>query len=268
MSESGGKALAIQRKVNSGEKILAHEESNRDVRSKVALALERWDLPAEFIEDLLSYQRPVGYKKGSILFASGSPSDIFFLVVEGVVRLYASRPDGGQITFMLAAPGDFLGFANSHYRGRRVHSLDASALTECSLLLFTRRRLVQLLGKQTTPALRKLIVAMNVEWTRALEWWVNFFRASLSRRFERVLPWLAAKFGQETNDGIVIDLRLSLGDLAELIGCSRPVVRKLFTQMISAGSIELTQAGKILLHERFRSPEPDARDMLSLHLKT
>jgi CRP-like cAMP-binding protein len=116
---------------------LANSEKDRSVRSRAALAIERWALPAEFIEELLAYQSPVRYEKGSILFVSGSPYDIFFLVYDGVVRLYASQPDGDQSTFMLAGSGDFLGFANSRCRDRRVHCFDASALTECSVALFT-----------------------------------------------------------------------------------------------------------------------------------
>jgi CRP/FNR family transcriptional regulator, cyclic AMP receptor protein len=247
---------------------LPDSQDELDVRSRVALMLERWDLPIEFISDLVGHQSPISYPKGSVLFLSGSPCDIFFLVVGGVVRLYASQPDGSEITFMLAGSGDLLGFANSKDGDRRIHCFDASALTECSLVLFTRRRLVQLLSNQPPRAVRKLIEAINCEWTKALQWQVNFFGASFSRRFELVLQWLAEKFGLKTGNGVVIDLKLSHRTLGEVIGCTRPVVRKLFAHMIAAGAIELTQTGKILLCEPLGSHEHLERDLLNRPLKT
>jgi hypothetical protein len=123
-----------------------------------------------------------------------------------------------------------------------------------------RRHLVQLLKKLTAPALRKWIEAMNAEWFRALLWRVNFFGTSFSGRFELALRWLAEKFGVKASNGVIIDLKLSQGDFAQIIGCSRPVVHKLFSQMLSVAAIELTQTGKILVREHFHSPEHDTTD--------
>jgi CRP/FNR family transcriptional regulator, cyclic AMP receptor protein len=223
--------------------------------SSLVTALRRWALPVELTDELLAHRNVVSYEKGSILFVSGSPCDMLFLVVDGVVRLYTSREDGGQSTFLLAAPGDFLGLANSYDGSHRVHCFDARALTKCQVSLFTRRHLLQLLSKLTAPALETLLETMNLEWSRVLYWQVNFFKASFDRRFELVLPWLAERFGTETSNGVIIDLKLSYEDIAEIIGCSRPVVRKILNQMRAAGTIELTQAGKILLSQHFLSAQ-------------
>jgi CRP-like cAMP-binding protein len=233
---------------------VSDSESGRNIRPRLALVLEGWHLPSEFIGRLLAYHSRVSYEKGAVLFASGSPCDIFFLVFDGAVRVYATQPEGGQTTFMLAGPGDFLGLANSSDRDRRVHCLDASALTKCSVALFTRRHLLQLLKNLTPATLIRLIEDMNIAWSRALFWQVNFLRLSFRERFELVLHGLSSKFGLAVNNGIIIDLKLGQGDFAEIIGSSRPVVGKLFAEMFNSGEIELTKTGKILLREPFARP--------------
>src|SRR5215469_7940602 len=135
--------------------MLTDSENGHPVRSKVATALQRWVLPAEFIDELIANQNPVTYEKSSILFVSGSPSDMLFLVVDGVVRLYTSRPDGTQSTFLLTGPGELLGFASLNEGTQRVHCFDASAFTKCSVFLFTRRHLLRLLSNQSPPILQK-----------------------------------------------------------------------------------------------------------------
>jgi CRP-like cAMP-binding protein len=80
---------------------------------------------------------------------------------------------------------------------------------------------------------------------------VNFFRLSFRERLELVIHELGAKFGVAATNGIIIDLKLAQGDLAEMIGCSRPVIGKLFGELLSTGALELTKSGKILLREDF-----------------
>jgi CRP/FNR family transcriptional regulator len=219
------------------------------LKCTVESALHEWDLPQEFVEQLLTVHTPVNYEKGSVLFVNGTPADIFFLVFDGAVRVYASQSDGQQSTFMLAGPGDFLGFANSNDRTGKVHCLDAIALTKCSVALFTRRFMVQLLARLSSPTLVRLIEDMNAAWSKAWLWHIDFFRLSFRERFALVFHELCLKFGKPSHNGILLSLKLGHDDLAEMIGSSRPVIGKILLQMIAAGAVELTDRSGMVVRE-------------------
>ena len=215
----------------------------------LAVTLKGWNLPEEFVGQLLARHAPVNYEKDSVLFANGSPADILFFVSHGAVHVYASQPNGRQSTFMFAGPGDFLGFAISSGHTGKVHCLNAIAVTKCSVALFTRRQIVQLLATLSAPTLRRLIEDMNAAWSKAFLWHVDFFRLRFRERFALLLHELGLKFGKPTDDGILVPFKLGHDDFAEMIGCSRPVIGKLLAQMISTGAIELSDRGGILLRE-------------------
>jgi CRP-like cAMP-binding protein len=224
-------------------------QDSSGIRSTPTNKLQTWGLSEAFIAQLLGRHTPVEYEKDSVLFVNGSPADIFFFVVEGVVHLYVSQPDGKKSTFMFIGPGEFLGFANSKGRNGKVHNLDASALTRCSVSLLTRRHLVQLLAGLGTPTLRRLIEDMNTAWSKALLWQVTLFRLPFRERFTLLLHELGVKFGKPTRNGVLVSLKLGHADFAEMIGCSRPIMGKILAGMRSAGVIEFADRGEILLRE-------------------
>ena len=215
------------------------------------LMLEGWPLPTEFLSQLLAYHHRVSYEKGSLVFVRGAPSDLLMLVFDGVVRVYASQPDGGQRTYRLVGPGDFFGFVGLNDGERRVQGFDACALTKCSVAVFTRRHLVQVLRSLTSAELIKLIAHMNLAWSRDLRRQLTLLELSFRERLIVMLRELSAKFGVPANDGIIIDLKLVHGDLAEMVGCSRPIIGRLLAEMQSAGVIEITRTGKILFRQSF-----------------
>jgi CRP/FNR family transcriptional regulator, cyclic AMP receptor protein len=218
-----------------------------DVQDQLASALQRWELPDEFIARLAASCHPVTFEKESLLFAKGLPADLMFFVLDGVVRMYVTEPAGDRCTFMLAGRGDFLGFASTPYDRGAVHCFDASALSKCLIALFSRRYIFQLLNTLTPPALIKLIENMNTAWSRALEWHMHFFGLSAGERLVLMLHELGEKFGVPAPDGVLIDIRLTHDDFAELIGCSRPVIGKIFNEITSAGRIQFGNRGGILL---------------------
>ena len=231
------------------EKVMSSDETRASSRRTPCPQLGQWHLPPGFGEQLLAQHVPAIYEKGSVLFVRGSPSDIFFFLFEGVVCLYATQPDGTQSTFMLAGPGDFVGFANANDGSGAIHCLDARALTKCSVGLFTRRHLFQSLSNQSASVLLGLIEAMTAGWSRALLWQLNFLRLSFRDRIELVLRELGAKFGVTNDRGIMIDLNLRHSELSEMVGCSRQLVGKLLGQLASGGAIETAQDGRLILME-------------------
>jgi CRP-like cAMP-binding protein len=52
------------------------------------------------------------YAPGEIIFGQGSPADIPFWVIKGIVKETCPGPNGSRIIVRLAAAGDILGIAD------------------------------------------------------------------------------------------------------------------------------------------------------------
>jgi CRP-like cAMP-binding protein len=60
---------------------------------------------------------------------------------------------------------------------------------------------------------------------------------SVSERLWHLLKWLTQKFGRETNNGLLIELRLTHQDMADIIGITRGTVTRLLRQFEEEGII-------------------------------
>jgi CRP-like cAMP-binding protein len=49
------------------------------------------------------------YGKGRQIFAEGGPTDFFFAIVSGRVKVYKVTPTGGDVILSIFGPGDTLG---------------------------------------------------------------------------------------------------------------------------------------------------------------
>ena len=66
-------------------------------------------------------------------------------------------------------------------------------------------------------------------------------------RLDKLLIWLANKFGCSVTEGILIDLRLTHQNIAELIGTTRVTVTKLLKELEAEGKIIRQQRHYIIL---------------------
>src|ERR1700694_691638 len=189
------------------------------------------DLAAEIEDDLT----PVTYEKGAVIFLRGSPGDLLFWLLKGFVKLYLPHSDGNRTLVDVARPGDYLAFVNDEDSKGLRQILEAQALTKCSVGLFTREHLMQLLSKLDQKTGSRLLERLNTAWSTMFERYIAFIGSSFRVRFEIVLNRLGARLGIEDKRGTLLVPELGLEDLAEMIGSSRPMVSKLIAQMTREG---------------------------------
>jgi CRP-like cAMP-binding protein len=214
------------------------EESQQRLR----VLLQPW-LPKELVDELIEHHTSVTYSKDSIIFLQGSPADLIFWVVSGMVKLYCPLSAGGRTLVKLAGPGDLLGHIDFlDTEGRRVQAFEAHALTKCSIAIVTREQLNRLLQKLDAQQLIRLVEGVNTHWSSTAQRFATFLGISFRERLEMTFGDLAAKFGVRDTRGTLLVPELSHVDLAEMIGSSRPMVSRLVNEMIEEGM--LTRRGK------------------------
>jgi CRP-like cAMP-binding protein len=190
-------------------------------------------LPKETVDELICHYTSVTYAKDSIIFLQGSPADLMFWIMSGRVKLYCPMSDGDRTLVRLCGPGDVLGYADFIASdNRRLHAFEAEALTKCRMALLARERAVMMLETLDQPTLLRVIVQLNTIWSSLALSLAETLGRSFRKRLDVALKDLATRFGVKDRRGMLLPMKLSHGDLAEMINCSRPMATKLINEMV------------------------------------
>lgn len=200
--------------------------------------LESCGLPKDVIRTLFSRHTLVRYPKGSPLFDKGSPADVVFVVLSGIVKIYCARAGAARTLVELAGPGDLAGYADFSEKSReRSQLFDAEALTNSCVALFTRDHVLHVLRKLEPDLILTLAENVNSLWAAAVYRYARFLGMTLRERLDVIFAEMAERFGVTDARGILITPELEQEGLAEMIGGSRPMVSKLLMEMKRAGVI-------------------------------
>lgn len=159
--------------------------------------------------------------------------DSLWLIESGVVRTLTWHEDGTSITLGLWGPGDVVGRVLSKANPYQIECLTP---VEASLLPDSRwheATEAMILHIQRSGKLMEILHCRQAE-------------SSLIRMF----AWLAERFGQEVEQGQLIDLRLTHQDIANLIGLTRVTVTRLLNDLEKQGIIQRVQRQFIVLHDQ------------------
>jgi CRP/FNR family transcriptional regulator len=156
------------------------------------------------------------YPKGETIFSEGDPSEVFYTVAKGRVKVFKMTPAGKDVILEIFGPGDPLG-AIAVYESR-PYPASALALEETTCLLVKKQDFFRLL--EAYPSLvRGLLLAMTrrlVELTTRL---AELTGGRIEPRFARLFLKLADQLGQPAaGGGTRIPMSLSRQELADLAG--------------------------------------------------
>lgn len=208
-----------------------------DLRNRLYGQLSQF-LPEVLADELIRHHTAVTYAKGAVIFLQGSPADLMFWVLSGMVKVYSPRPDGNISFVKLCGPGDMLGYVNYvDQDGRRLQSFEAEAVTKCTVAIFTREHAARMLEKLERPVLLQLMEHLNTAWSSVAYRFSSFLGLTYRQRLELTFQDLAARFGVEDKRGILLPMKLSHAQLAEMIDGSRPMVTRLIAQLIAEGAL-------------------------------
>jgi CRP/FNR family transcriptional regulator, cyclic AMP receptor protein len=220
-------------------------------QERLLAKLSSMGLPRSAATALFERHMLVRYPRGAELFTMGSPADVVFAVLTGLVKVHSSRPGSDPVLVELAGPGDLVGYADfADADGTRSQLFEATALTNTCVALFTRHQIVEVLKGLEPEALLRITEAINSMWSSVVYRYATFLGMSLRKRLEIVLGELAERFGVPDSRGTLLLPELAQEELAEMIGSSRPMVSKLLTEMTERGTLIREGRRHILLAAR------------------
>lgn len=170
-----------------------------------------------------------------IIFTPGDPDDQLYFVLSGTVRLYKIYGDYKEATTALLKDGGVFGKL-SLVEGR-WQDVFAEAVTESRVAGVQKASLERVVKSDPEFALR-LFSSLSERLRQSDEVIESLLHREVSTRLATLLVNLSERFGEEDGMGVLIGVRLTHQDLANMIASTREAVSKVMSEFQRDGVIE------------------------------
>lgn len=205
------------------------------------------DLPENQLNEIRKMAIDRMFNKGEAIFFEGDEGNGFFVVVEGLVKIFKVSTEGKEQILHIFGPGEPVGevpgFSGEHFPA------NAEALAKSHLLFFPKSAFVDLIAGNPSLALNMLGVLSR----RLREFTGKIEHLSLKEVPGRLAAYLIYLADEQENEDFVT-LTISKGQLASLLGTIPETLSRIFARMSGQKLIEVT-GGTIKLLDRRRLDE-------------
>lgn len=155
------------------------------------------------------------YAKGDIIFEQDAPSDAFYTIASGRVKIFKMLASGKDLILEVFGTGDPLG-AVAAYDGRPFPA-SACALEDSTCVVIPRPVFFRLLEEH--PSLvRGLMLGMTLRLVELTNRLAELSGSRIEPRFARLFLKLAREMGRPERGGTFVPLALSRQELADMTG--------------------------------------------------
>lgn len=155
------------------------------------------------------------YEKGQRIFEQETPSDAFYTIASGRVKIFKMLPTGKDMILEIFGAGDPLG-AVAAYDGRPFPA-SAVALEDTVCIVIPRAVFFRLL-EQHSSLVRGLLLGMTIRLVELTNRLAQVSGSRIEPRFARLFLKLADEMGRGERGGLFIPLSLSRQELADMTG--------------------------------------------------
>jgi CRP-like cAMP-binding protein len=197
------------------------------------------------IDAVLAHSTVVRHAEGDQIFAKGDPGNSMMAVLKGRITITAPSQDGRQVVLTVMRDGDV--FGEIALLDSKERTADATAATDCELLIVPRRSLFSLLERRPDLCIDLLIVLCE-RLRRTNEQVEDLAFLDLEARIAKVLVRLAEENGAGQSPTRPVGVKISQRALGELAGGSRESVNKHLQEWKRSGFIAI-EKGSIVIHD-------------------
>lgn len=185
------------------------------------------------------------YRKGETIFEQDSPSEAFYTIASGRVKIFKMLPTGKDIILEVFGAGDPLG-AIAVYDDRPFPA-SAVALEDTTCVIIPRQAFFSLL--EAHPSLvRGLMLGMTVRMVELTNRLAEMSGSRIEPRFARLFLKLASDMGQaDRGGGTFIPLLLSRQELADMTGTTIETAIRIMSRWGKQDIVRTEKDGFILI---------------------
>lgn len=187
------------------------------------------------------------FKAGDSIFHQDETSQLFAIVVSGVVKLTRLLPDGRQQIVGLLSDADCLG---NLFTGDSPD--EAECVTDVELCCFRRAQFEGVI-KEFPEIGHRLLQKSLKDIDDAREWLTALGRKSAIEKISTFLLWLRGDgehhcpYVQEVDGHEIVEFPFSRQEIANFLGLTLETVSRTLSKLNSGGTIKLIEANRIEL---------------------
>lgn len=186
------------------------------------------------------------YKKRQIIFHEDNPCQGFYILRSGRAKLIKSSRTGRQHIIKLVNPAGIMGadavFENGPY------AFTAEAMEDSEICFISKEEFLRYIREQPGVALRIMSV-LSEELRTARSQMIDMALKDAREKMAGLLLSLADEYGNTKDDGIILGVLLTRGELAEMIGVSQETAIRLLSEFKENGMIRTHRRQITILHE-------------------
>lgn len=198
--------------------------------------------PSE-LKEITPYIQPMSFKKKDVIFSEGDPSEWFYIVTEGKIKITKLSQEGKELILEIIPPLDFFG-GLAVIRGF-PYPANAIAMDDAQLLRISRSNILRILDR--FPSLMYcMAMQLGDRMKESHEALKNIALERVESRIASLLLKLSDKTGKKTGEGIMIDMKLTKQDIAEMVGTTVETSIRTMSKLRKLGII-IEKDGRIII---------------------
>jgi len=187
------------------------------------------------------------YDKGQVVFEQDTPSDAFYTIASGRVKIFKMLPTGKDMILEVFGKGDPLG-ALAAYDGRPFPA-SAVALEETVCIVIPRPVFFRLLEEH--PSLvRGLMLGLTMRLVELTNRLAELSGTRIEPRFARLFLKLSGEMGKQERGGTFIPLALSRQELADMTGTTIETAIRIMSRWGKEEVVHTEKDGFVILDRR------------------
>ncbi len=204
------------------------------------------NLSDDELKELQPYLVTSSYKKKDEIFSEGDSPEWFFLVSKGKIKITKLSHEGKEIILEIISPTDIFGGV-AVIRGF-PYPANAVAMEDSEVLKISRKNLMRLVDR--FPNLMYCIaLQLGDRMKSSYDSLKNIALERVEARIAALLLKLANKVGTETKEGLLIDMRLTKQDVADMVGTTVETSIRTFSKFKKEGLVSDAD-GKIVIKDK------------------
>lgn len=179
------------------------------------------EIPADDMEELARVTRMELAKKKETIFLPGESSQQVYLLKTGRVKISRISEEGRELTLVLLEPGEI--FGELEILEGSVRDTIAEAMEESQLCVIQKEQFLSLIRKRPELSFR-LTKLIGLRLRRIESRVEDLVFRDVPSRLAHLLIQLSEEYGNPAQDGILLSIKITHQEMANLIGSIRETV--------------------------------------------
>jgi CRP-like cAMP-binding protein len=199
------------------------------------------DLEPKAFDQLCRYAKHTSVKRGTTIFSKGDPGNSLFAIMSGTVKISLSSSEGRNAILNLIGPGELVG--EVAVLGGKGRTADATASTDCEILVIDRRDFLPFVQSQPVLAMKFIELLCN-RLRHTSEQVEQLILLNLPGRLASALLGLTEKRRPDLDSRTAAVTQM---ELSEMVGMTRESINKQLRAWAACGWVQLKRGGIVVV---------------------